>query len=402
MLWGGGACRTSWGLTGIGSKTVSVSFLMHAGLEQNDHQGTSATLFGPFFCLLIRLLMTDIYMNQLCLKTLSDVCSPLMGANGGMHRYPWDRLPCTSVRFTPSPFLSISGNRAGSLGAAVAIRVIFAPTSPDPALWLADALAAAEPVDHVLGHRLIEALPVLLRDEYSGKHGDMRGKNKEQGIESGPRLKKRGRKHHRGTSSPQERTLELQLNYIWNNSDIQHMLKKINSEDQLNRIFKVGSNFNQQASTVGKARSEGRKDEEGLMERRYFSRPPRDERSLKGKICLRGETSASLSASWCLTAAAWDTTDRTQREEGKKCGSERAWDFSLSLCFHQNHLILALALLHFRPRFSSVSLSMWAQSRKLMTSVADFPWQSSQWIFILMIKSGLFFFFFVFKWNWDS
>lgn len=98
------------------------------------------------------------------------MCSPLMGADGGMHRYPRDRLPCTSVRLT---WLSISGNRAGSFGAAVAIRVIFAPTSPDPALWLADALAAAEPVDHVLGYRLIEALPVLLRDEYSGKHGGM-------------------------------------------------------------------------------------------------------------------------------------------------------------------------------------------------------------------------------------
>lgn len=101
------------------------------------------------------------------------MCSPLMGADGGMHGHPRHRLPCPSVRLTPPPLLSISGNRAGSFGAAVAIRVIFAPTSPDPALRLADALAAAEPVDHVLGYRLIEALPVLLRDEYSGKHGDM-------------------------------------------------------------------------------------------------------------------------------------------------------------------------------------------------------------------------------------
>lgn len=109
-------------------------------------------------------------MDQL--KTV-PVNSPLMGADGGMHRRPRDRLASTSVRLTPPPWLSISGNRAGSLGAAVAVGVIFAPTPPDPALRLADALAAAEPVDHVLGHRLIEALPVLLRDEYSGKHGGM-------------------------------------------------------------------------------------------------------------------------------------------------------------------------------------------------------------------------------------
>lgn len=58
--------------------------------------------------------------------------------------------------------------------------MIFTPTSPDLALWLADALAAAETVDHVLRYHIIEALPVLLRDEYSGKHGGMGGKEKEQ------------------------------------------------------------------------------------------------------------------------------------------------------------------------------------------------------------------------------
>lgn len=90
-----------------------------------------------------------------------------------MHRCPRDGLPSPSVRLAPAPRFSISGNRAGPFGAAVAVRVILAPTSPDPALRLADALAAAEPVDHVLGHGLVEALPVLLRDEYSGKHGGM-------------------------------------------------------------------------------------------------------------------------------------------------------------------------------------------------------------------------------------
>lgn len=51
--------------------------------------------------------------------------------------------------------------------------MILAPTAADPALWLSDALAAAESVDHVLGHGLVEALPVLLGNEDSGKHGGM-------------------------------------------------------------------------------------------------------------------------------------------------------------------------------------------------------------------------------------
>lgn len=103
---------------------------------------------------------------------------PLIGADGGMHRCPRDRLPCTSVCLTPTTCFSISGNRTGPLGAAVAIWVIFAATSPDPALRLADALAAAEPVYYVLGYCLVEALPVLLRNEYSSKHGGMWGKER--------------------------------------------------------------------------------------------------------------------------------------------------------------------------------------------------------------------------------
>ena len=55
----------------------------------------------------------------------------------------------------------------------MALGVILAPAATDPALRLADALTAAEPVDHVLGDSLIEALPVLLRNEDSGKHGGM-------------------------------------------------------------------------------------------------------------------------------------------------------------------------------------------------------------------------------------
>lgn len=58
----------------------------------------------------------------------------------------------------------------------MALGVILAPTAPDSAVRLADALAAAEPVDHVLGDGLVEALPVLLGNEDSGEHGGMCGK----------------------------------------------------------------------------------------------------------------------------------------------------------------------------------------------------------------------------------
>ena len=51
--------------------------------------------------------------------------------------------------------------------------MIFAPTAPDPALRLADAFAAAESVDHILGHGFVEALPMLPGNENSGQHGGM-------------------------------------------------------------------------------------------------------------------------------------------------------------------------------------------------------------------------------------
>lgn len=103
------------------------------------------------------------------------MCLPLIGSDGGMRRYPSDGLPRVpvSLSVTPSTRFSISGHRAGPFGPVTAIRVILAPTAPDPALRLADALAAAESVDHVLGHGLVEALPVLLGNEDSGKHGGM-------------------------------------------------------------------------------------------------------------------------------------------------------------------------------------------------------------------------------------
>lgn len=103
------------------------------------------------------------------------MCSPLIGSDGGMRRHPRDGLPCTpvSLHLTPSSGLSISGHRAGPLGPVVALGVILTPTASDSALRLADALAAAEPVDHVLGDGLVEALPVLLGNEDSGEHGGM-------------------------------------------------------------------------------------------------------------------------------------------------------------------------------------------------------------------------------------
>lgn len=126
-----------------------------------------------YSCFSIHLLMSDIEIHPSLLKMRSDMRSPLVGADGGMHRYPRDGLPSTSVCLTPATCFSISGDRTGPLGAAVAIGVIFAATSPDPALRLADALAAAEPVDHILGYCLVKALPMLLRNEYSGKHSGM-------------------------------------------------------------------------------------------------------------------------------------------------------------------------------------------------------------------------------------
>lgn len=55
----------------------------------------------------------------------------------------------------------------------MALGVILAPTAPDPAMRFTDALAATEPVYHVLGHGLIETLPVLLGNEDSGEHDGM-------------------------------------------------------------------------------------------------------------------------------------------------------------------------------------------------------------------------------------
>lgn len=92
-----------------------------------------------------------------------------------MWRYSRDRLPApVPLPLTPpSRFSSISRHRAGPFGSVVPLGVVLAPTAPDAALRFADALAAAEPVDHILGDGLVEALPVLFGNEDPGKHGGM-------------------------------------------------------------------------------------------------------------------------------------------------------------------------------------------------------------------------------------
>lgn len=104
------------------------------------------------------------------------MCSPLIGSKRRVCRYPGHGLPYAPVFLcltSPSRLSPIPRHRAGPFGPVAAVRVVLAPTAPDPALRLADALAAAEAVDHVLGDGLVEALPVLLGDEDSGEHGGM-------------------------------------------------------------------------------------------------------------------------------------------------------------------------------------------------------------------------------------
>lgn len=95
--------------------------------------------------------------------------SPLIGSDGRVWGNPRDRLPHAPV---PLRFSSVSGHGAGSFGPVVSLRVVLAATASHSALRLADALAAAQAVDDVLGDGLVEALPVLLRDKDSGKHDE--------------------------------------------------------------------------------------------------------------------------------------------------------------------------------------------------------------------------------------
>lgn len=123
--------------------------------------------------------------------------SPLIGSQGRMRRDPGDGLPHPPVllRLTsPSGFPAIPRHGAGPLGPVAALGVVLAATAAEPALRLADALAAAQPVDHVLGHGIVEPLPVLLGDEDPGKHGGMRG-GRVRRLTAGERDL-----HHRSTS----------------------------------------------------------------------------------------------------------------------------------------------------------------------------------------------------------
>lgn len=147
------------------------------------------------------------------------------------------------------------------------------------------------------------------------------------------------------------------------------------------------SNFNQQASTVKKARTEGKRNEKGfdwevaflLSPQRWRKRDRLDRSRRRGNV---GVTLCLLGSHCCSV--------RYHRQNAARGRKKEVWEWAsmgfLSLCLHHNHLILALSLLHFRPRFSSVSLSIWAQSRKMMTSVTNLHDKSSQWIFIHMIK----------------
>lgn len=120
-------------------------------------------------------------VKNTCVKSVPKVksvtCSPLIGSNGGMWGYPRDRLPQTPfpLCLTPASSFSISWHWTGPFGAVVALGVILTATAADSALRLADALAAAEPVDHILGDGIVESLPVLLGNEDSGKHSRMWG-----------------------------------------------------------------------------------------------------------------------------------------------------------------------------------------------------------------------------------
>lgn len=319
---------------------------------------------------------------------LSDMRSPLVGADGGMHGYPRDGLPCTSVCLTPATCFSISGDRTGPLGAAVAIWVILAATSPDPSLRLADALAAAEPVDHVLGNRLVKALPMLLRNEYSGKHGGMWGKEKGQywfrsttKIEGGKASQRELWSTRKNPGIP----AWSHQKQLWH----QAQLKKVRMESskwRANLINRLPPSRWIELKTKG-----NEKAFDGEI-RLFFCRLPRDGwKPEREDLSLRRETARkhqrhSLLAGVSLLQRELPRTERSEKK--KRCGSEQARDFffAISLCFDQKDLILALSLHHFRPRFTSVSLSIWAQSRKLTGNVTNLVDKSTQWIFISNIK----------------
>lgn len=119
--------------------------------------------------------------------------------------------------------------------------------------------------------------------------------------------------------------------------------------------------------------------------------------SLKEKIFLWGERRrGSISVTRCLLGSHCCSVSyhRLNAVRKKRCGSEQARDFfiAISLCFDQKDLILALSLYHFRPHFTSVSLSIWAQSRKLTANVTNLVDKSTQWIFISNDKIEILYF----------
>lgn len=104
---------------------------------------------------------------------LLHMFSPLVRSDGRMSRYPSNGLPMAPVPFCippPSRFPSIPGHRTGPFGPVVTVRVILTPAASESTVWLADALAAAQSVDHVLRDGFVKTLPVLLGNEDSGEH----------------------------------------------------------------------------------------------------------------------------------------------------------------------------------------------------------------------------------------
>lgn len=208
---------------------------------------------------------------------------------------------------------------------------------------------------------------------------------KRNNINSGPQLKKSGGKHHRGTSSPQERSLEFQFNHIWSNSDIQHKKVMINwmesSKWRVILINRLPPSRRQELKAKGMKKVFDREVVFLLSSQRWRKRERLDLSRRRGNV---GVTLCLLGSHCCSVRYHRQNTARGRKKE--------VWEWAsmgfLSLCLHHNHLILALSLLHFRPRFSSVSLSIGAQSREMMTSVTNLHDKSSQLIFH-MIKYRL-------------
>lgn len=156
---------------------------------------------------------------------------------------------------------------------------------------------------------------------------------KRNNIDSGPQLKKRGRKHQRGTSSPQERTLEFQFHHIWSNSDIQHKKVTINSMESSKWRVILINRLSPSTRLELKARGikKGFDGEAVFLSSSQRWREPERRDLSQRRETVRKRWRHSLLAGVSLLQREIPQTEHGERERKKKCGSERAWDFSLSL-----------------------------------------------------------------------